>query len=148
MGAVLAQGAAQFDRFIELPANGIIVVSSEQGVPLRRLLEAQLAGFDKQLDVSGPEVILDAAPALSFATLINELAVSAARYGALSVSAGKVSLHWTVDEKSDPSTLMFLWRKQEDGVLFRERVLVSIGPTSKRWCATSENPELTTRRAD
>ncbi|MGA8295284.1 MAG: hypothetical protein WB820_22925, partial [Rhodoplanes sp.] len=111
MGAVLAQGAAQFDRFIESPANGIIVVSPEQGVPLRRLLEAQLAAFDKQLDVSGPEVILDAAPALSFATLINELAVSAARYGALSVSAGKVSLHWTVDEKSDPSTLVFLWEE-------------------------------------
>ena len=111
MGAVLAQGAAQFDRFIKSPANGIIAVSAEQGVPLRRLLEAQLAAFDKQLDVSGPEVILDAAPALSFATLINELAVNAARYGALSVSAGKVSLHWTIDEKSDPSTLMFLWEE-------------------------------------
>jgi len=91
MGTVLAQGAAQFDRFIESPANGAIAVSPQQGVPLRRLLEAQLAAFYKQIDIDGPEVILDVAPALGFATLINELAVTAARYGALSVSAGKVA---------------------------------------------------------
>ena len=80
-----------------------VPASPERGVPLRRLLEAQLAAFYKQVDIGGP--------ALSFATLINELAVTAARYGALLVSAGKVSLHWTVDEKSDPSTLVFLWEE-------------------------------------
>jgi two-component sensor histidine kinase len=109
MGTVLVQGATYFDR--EPPANGGIAVSPEQGVSLRRLLEAQLAAFYKQVDVSGPEIILDPAPALSFATVINELAVNAARHGALSVSAGKVSLHWTVDEKSDSSTLLFLWEE-------------------------------------
>ena len=108
MGTVLAEGAVQFR---EPPVNGVIAVSPEQGVPLRRLLEAQLAAFYKQVDMGGPEVVLDLAPALSFATLINELAVNAARYGALSVSAGKVSLHWTVDEKRDPSTLVFLWEE-------------------------------------
>src|SRR5271166_3805877 len=111
MGTVLAQGSAQFDRFIESPGNRVIAVSPQQGVPLRRLLETQLAAFYKQVDLSGPEVVLDLAPALSFATLINEFAVSAARYGALSVSTGKVLLHWTVDEKSDRSTLVFRWEE-------------------------------------
>ena len=70
MGTVLAQGAAQLDRFIEPPANEIIAASPEQGVALRRLLEAQLAAFYKQVDVGGPEVVLDTAPALTFATVI------------------------------------------------------------------------------
>jgi two-component sensor histidine kinase len=96
---------------MELSGNAMIAVSPEQGVPLKRLLEAQLAAFYKQVDVSGPEVVLDPAPALSFATVINELAVNAARYGALSVATGKVSVHWTVDEKSHLSTLLFLWQE-------------------------------------
>ena len=111
MGTVRAQGAVRCDRRIEPPANGIIAVSPEQGVPLRRLLEAQLAAFHRKVEVAGPEVILDLAPALSFATVINELTVNAAKSGALSVSAGKVSLRWTIDEKSDPSTLLFLWEE-------------------------------------
>jgi hypothetical protein len=59
MGTVLAQGVMRCDRFIEPAANGIIAVSPEEGVPLRQLLEAQLAAFDRQVDVGGPEVVLD-----------------------------------------------------------------------------------------
>ena len=64
MGTAIAQRAAESDHFIDPPANGVIAVSPEQGVPLRRLLEAQLAAFYKQVDLGGPGVVLDPAPAL------------------------------------------------------------------------------------
>ena len=70
MGPDPAQGAEQFDRFVEPPGNGVIAVSRERGAPLRRLLEAQIAAFNKQVDVGGPEVVLDPATALTFATVI------------------------------------------------------------------------------
>ena len=107
----LAQSPAQSDHFIEPAGRVVITVSLEQGVPLGRLLEAQLASFYEQVDLGGPEVVLQPAIALTFATVINELAVNAARYGALSDTAGKVQVHWAVDEQSDPSTLLFLWEE-------------------------------------
>jgi two-component sensor histidine kinase len=118
----------QGNRLIEPAANGVFAVRPQQGVPLRRLLGAQLAAFCKQVDMGGPEVILDLAPALSFATVINELAVNAAKYGALSVSAGKLLLRWTVDEKSDPPTLVFLW-EETGGPRVVSRTRAGLGQT-------------------
>jgi two-component sensor histidine kinase len=81
------------------------------GMPLRQLLGVQLAAFSKQIDIQGAEVVLDMARAINFATLINELAVNAARIGALSLPSGKVSLKWFIEEQSSPTTFRFLWEE-------------------------------------
>jgi two-component sensor histidine kinase len=83
-------------------------------MPLRQLLGVQLAAFSKQIDIQGAEVVLDMARAINFATLINELAVNAARIGALSLPRGKVSLKWFIEEQSSPTTsttFRFLWEE-------------------------------------
>jgi hypothetical protein len=94
----------QFCGFFKFAAGGLIAGYPEHGVPLRQLLGVQLASFSKQVDISGTEVILHIASAICLATLINELAVNAAKRGALSLSTGKVSLQWFIDEQSDPAT--------------------------------------------
>lgn len=81
------------------------------GVPLRQLLGVQLAAFSRQIDIQGAEVVLDMARAINFATLVNELAVNAARSGALSLPRGKVSLKWFIEEQSSPTTFRFLWEE-------------------------------------
>jgi two-component sensor histidine kinase len=101
----------QFCGFFKFAAGGLIAGYPEHGVPLRQLLGVQLASFSKQVDISGTEVILHIASAICLATLINELAVNAAKRGALSLSTGKVSLQWFIDEQSDPATLRFLWEE-------------------------------------
>lgn len=51
------------------------------------------------------------ATGICFATLINELAVSSARCGALSLPSGRVSLQCFIDEQNEPVTLRFLWEE-------------------------------------
>ena len=106
-----AQDSEQFCRSFNSAASSAIAVWPEHALLLRQLLETQLAAFSKQVDIQGAEVILRLAPAIKFATLINELAVNAAKYGALSVSRGRVSLHWSIDEQSDPPALLFRWEE-------------------------------------
>lgn len=81
------------------------------GMPLRQLLGVQLAAFSKQIDIQGAEVVLDMARAINFATLVNELAVNAARSGALSRPRGKVSLKWFIEDQNSPATFRFLWEE-------------------------------------
>lgn len=101
----------QFSGFFKSAAGGLIDGCPEHGVPLRQLFGVQLAAFSKQIDIRGPEVVLDIAPAICFAALVNELAVNAARVGALSLSTGRVSLKWFIEEESDPATFRFLWEE-------------------------------------
>jgi two-component sensor histidine kinase len=81
------------------------------GMPLRQLFGAQLAAFSKQIDIQGAEVVLDMARAINFAALVNELAVNAAKIGALSLPRGKVSLKWFIEDQNSPTTFRFLWEE-------------------------------------
>jgi PAS domain S-box-containing protein len=69
-----------------------------QGADLKRLADDELApyrtGEADKIVVSGPDVILQPAPAQTLALAIHELATNAAKYGALSSSTGKVRLKW------------------------------------------------------
>jgi len=117
------QHADQFSGFFKSATGGLIAGCPEHGVPLRQLLGVQLASFSKQVAIRGPEVVLREGSAICFATLINELAVNAARYGALSLPTGRVSLQWFIDDQSEPATLHFLWQETgQPSVVSRKRV--------------------------
>ena len=105
------QHSNQSSGFFKSAAGGLIAGWPEHGVPLRQLLGLQLASFSKQVDIRGPGVVLRDTSAICFATLINELAVNAARWGALSLPTGRVSLRWFIDEQSEPATLRFVWEE-------------------------------------
>jgi two-component sensor histidine kinase len=105
------QHSSQFRGFFKSAAGGLIAGCPEPGVPLRQLLGVQLASFSEQVDIRGTEVLLREASAICFATLINELAVNAARCGPLSLPSGRVSLQWFIDEQSESATLRFLWEE-------------------------------------
>jgi PAS domain S-box-containing protein len=80
-----------------------------QGAELKRLAEDELApyrtGDADKIVASGPNVILQPAPAQTLALAIHELATNAAKYGALSSSTGKVHLTWDLD----PGGLELQW---------------------------------------
>jgi two-component sensor histidine kinase len=52
-----------------------------------------------RISIEGPEIILPPKLALTMSLLFHELATNAAKYGALSDSVGKISIHWS---HSDP----------------------------------------------
>ena len=51
-----------------------------------------------QIDIAGPELRLQAAPAEYLGLAIHELATNAVKHGALSVPAGEISIQWSIDE--------------------------------------------------
>ena len=61
--------------------------------------------------ISGPAVPLPPRQALSAALTLHELAVNAARHGALGAAAGRVDLDWSMDA-ADPAMLSLSWRER------------------------------------
>jgi two-component sensor histidine kinase len=61
-----------------------------------------------QLDFAGPAVSLPPKAVLSIGMLLHELLTNAAKYGALSVPTGRVSLEWEV-HAGDPPTVHMRW---------------------------------------
>ena len=79
-------------------AHRLLAASRWQGATVRSLIEEELAPFqnDKHsnLRMSGIDVLLSPAAALSFALVVHELTSNAAKYGALSTPAGHISIDW------------------------------------------------------
>jgi two-component sensor histidine kinase len=72
--------------------------------------------FASRVSISGPTVMLNPQAAQNFALALHELTTNAAKYGALSVASGGVSIQWTVDpsgEGAAPTADRFTFQWQE-----------------------------------
>jgi PAS domain S-box-containing protein len=69
-----------------------------QGVPLGELVRRELAPYATAGNtwIEGPDVVLRAEAGQTLAMVFHELATNAARFGAISASAGRVSVHWSL----------------------------------------------------
>ncbi|WP_313457457.1 HWE histidine kinase domain-containing protein [Pseudomonas sp.] len=79
------------------------VVRGDGGGRLSALLDAELSPYRtsaEAIEVSGPNVILDARAYSVMALVLHELATNAAKYGALSRAGGKLNVSWVVDAGS------------------------------------------------
>ncbi len=90
-------------------AHILLSQSRWQGADLRKLVEEELAPYrtterDKIVAI-GPDVVLEPATAQTLALALHELATNAAKYGPLSVAAGRVRLAWDVR----PGSLVLEW---------------------------------------
>lgn len=87
-------------RIRALSATHDLLTQSEWGTtPIRSVVEVELAPYaraeDHRLDLDGPHTELAPNDALSLGLALHELATNAAKYGALSVSGGIVSVCWS-----------------------------------------------------
>jgi PAS domain S-box-containing protein len=90
------------ERIQALAANQDLLVRNEwQGVDVDDLVRAQLAHFadlvESRITAHGPPVRLNAAAAQAIGLAIHELSTNAGKYGALSVTAGRVDVCWRLD---------------------------------------------------
>ncbi|WP_371261792.1 HWE histidine kinase domain-containing protein [Shinella sp. GWS1] len=77
------------------------VVRGDGGGILVDLLEAELQPYRSRastISLAGPDVWLDSRAFSVLALVLHELATNAAKYGALSVSTGMVTISWTMTE--------------------------------------------------
>ncbi|WP_311970791.1 HWE histidine kinase domain-containing protein [Pseudomonas baltica] len=76
------------------------VVRGDGGGGLLALLDAELLPYrapSSTIELTGPNVVLDARAYSVMALVLHELATNAAKYGALSRAGGKLSIKWTID---------------------------------------------------
>ena len=84
------------------------------GIPLAELVERELAPYTtgSNTEIDGPEVMLSAEAGQTMATVLHELITNAAKYGALSVPSGRVSIRWRVPLNGSASgKLVLTWRE-------------------------------------
>ncbi len=78
--------------------HDLLTVTDWGTTPIRAVIEAELQHFRSALDdtilLEGPELELAPNEALSFGLAVHELATNAAKYGALSVPGGQVTIRW------------------------------------------------------
>lgn len=94
-------------------AYKILTESSWSDTSLTRVVESALAPYrtgDRRFTVSGPDVQLRPAQAVTLALAINELATNAMKYGALSVPSGRVDVSWSVSAHG--AAFELAWRER------------------------------------
>jgi len=93
-------------------SHDLLVRESWYGASLRELIQSQLGAYignaEEQLTVDGPPTALKPEAAQNFGLALHELAVNAAKFGALSLPSGRVSITWTLQDH----VLMIEWREQ------------------------------------
>lgn len=85
--------------------NDALIRGSSTDISFRLLLESELAPYrddDSKITLTGPDIGLDGQGAVALALVLHELATNAAKYGALSTSAGRLSVDWKVRVNAPP----------------------------------------------
>ena len=73
-----------------------------EGASLKTILETELGPYATaagRVRLDGPEVHLEAKPAVVLGMAVHELTTNAAKHGALSVASGRVQVDWKMDDR-------------------------------------------------
>jgi PAS domain S-box-containing protein len=121
MARQTARHAGSIDGFLDqfsarlqalAASHDLLVRDSWYGASLRELIESQLTAYSgigvEQVIIDGPPVALKPEAAQNLGLALHELAVNAAKYGALSQPYGRVSITWVLRD----SALALNWREQ------------------------------------
>jgi PAS domain S-box-containing protein len=116
------QGSRSVDEFLRsldgriqsmAAAHTLLSQSGWQGVGLDALVRNQLAPYatGTNVTINGADVVLTAPEIQAVSRVLHELATNAAKYGALSVSDGRVLVTWERKPNGRVSNLIFWWQE-------------------------------------
>ncbi len=97
-------------------AHDLLIEANWAGTDLGSLINATIEPHEagkNRFHISGPFVALNPSVAMTFSLAIHELCTNAAKYGALSVAEGIVTIVWTLTENT--GVPHFQWRWLESG---------------------------------
>ncbi len=86
--------------------------SAWEGAEISKLVHDELGPFVAQAEIAGPQIKVHPKAAQTLALAIHELATNAAKYGALSVPRGEVSVTWRIEGDPADPTFSFRWRER------------------------------------
>jgi two-component sensor histidine kinase/integral membrane sensor domain MASE1 len=93
-------------------AHELLTDSSWEGARLRQLVNIEVEPYAKQVECEGPDVLLTARNAQSFALLVHELTTNSCKHGALSTREGRVKVAWSVDRGQAEPCFRFSWTER------------------------------------
>ena len=120
-GAGVAQEIrASLDSRLAALARSHDILTQEQWerARLREVVERSLEPFASdetataRFIIEGDDVLLSPKTALSLGMALHELATNAAKYGALSIPAGKVFIRWTMEPNSTKQVVKLVWHER------------------------------------
>lgn len=90
--------------------DDLIIAAQGKGASIGEIISAELRPYDAaRISIKGPDILLPPKLALTMALLFHEFATNAAKYGALSCSAGRISVRWSYSDAG----LNLEWRESE-----------------------------------
>lgn len=120
-----ARSALSIDDFYQAFVGRIISLANThsllteavwQTASLREILEKELRPYNdasaERIVFHGPEVDLPSEAAVPIGMALHELTTNAAKYGALSVPGGKVSISWKAEPAEDGTRLGLVWEER------------------------------------
>lgn len=97
-------------------SHDLLVRESWYGASLGELIRSQLGGYldgsTAQVSIEGPAIALKPEAAQNLGLALHELAVNAAKFGALSVPSGRVSISWSRRGSIGDNSVELDWREQ------------------------------------
>jgi two-component sensor histidine kinase len=119
-----ARSALNIDDFYQAFVGRIISLANThsllteavwQTASLREIMEKELRPYNdvrgQRITLNGPAVELPSDAAVPIGMAIHELTTNAAKYGALSVSRGKVSVSWESEPAEEGTRLKLIWEE-------------------------------------
>jgi two-component system CheB/CheR fusion protein len=111
----LPEGQAKTDllgRFLALGhTHDLLSNAGWTEVPLGKIISTELAPYGAHVTICGPRVMVKPQAALFLTLVFHELATNAAKYGALSVTNGRVLVDWTI-VAGGAGRLELIWAEQ------------------------------------
>jgi two-component sensor histidine kinase len=103
-------------------SHNVLASQAWRAAPLDGLIREQLASFietdSQRIHVAGPAVLINADAAQLIGLTIHELATNALKHGALSNTAGKVSVTWELtQDAAGASQAQIEWRESDGPVI-------------------------------
>ena len=97
-------------------SHDLLIRESWYGASLGELVRSQLGvyldGQAGQVSIEGPAIAIKPEAAQNLGLALHELAVNAAKFGALSVPTGRVAITWSRLENVDGSAVELDWRER------------------------------------
>jgi two-component sensor histidine kinase len=98
-------------------AHDLLTDTNWRGTTLHHIINTAVAPFTARegrtahIDVAGPAVWLNSNTAITLALAFHELVTNAAKYGALSIETGRVTISWVATPGGNPTEVDLKWRE-------------------------------------
>ena len=104
--------AAVHSRLASLAQTHVMLMDNKwEGAAIHEVIGAEMGPYADRIKLNGPRFVLKPKAAQNFSLALHELATNAAKYGALSNTAGVVEIEWSVTLVNGSRSFSFRWQE-------------------------------------